>query len=165
MQRESRGAGGWTGWRGTWTALRHDRRRWQAMGLYWFETFYRIGSYIFGGGQVVLPLIVEQVVQYKDECIMVTEKEICTRKPDYEVYPAGDPRIQSWMTEAQFLAGLGIAQVLSWSVASVGASKQAVCDLGEVGPADTVTAARPCRARSSIFRPTSGLSLQRAQVR
>ena len=82
------------------------------MGLYWFETFYRIGSYIFGGGQVVLPLIVEQVVQYKDECSMVLEKEICTRRPDYEVYPEGDDRIQSWMTEAQFLAGLGIAQVL-----------------------------------------------------
>ena len=60
------------------------------MGLYWFETFYRIGSYIFGGGQVVLPLIVEQVVQYKDECTMVMEKEICTRKPDYEVYEEDD---------------------------------------------------------------------------
>jgi len=83
-----------------------------AMGLYWFETFYRIGSYIFGGGQVVLPLIVEQVVQYKDECSMVLEKEICTRRPDYEVYPEGDDRIQSWMTEAQFLAGLGIAQAM-----------------------------------------------------
>ena len=95
-------------------------RRWQAMGLYWFETFYRIGSYIFGGGQVVLPLIIEQVVQYKDECTVVLDKEICTRKPDYEVYPAGDPRIQSWMTEAQFLAGLGIAQVRSVPNAKAG---------------------------------------------
>jgi chromate transport protein ChrA len=31
-----------------------------------FETFYRIGSYIYGGGQVVLPLIIEQVVRYFD---------------------------------------------------------------------------------------------------
>ena len=38
-----------------------------ARGLYWFETFYRIGSYIYGGGQVVLPLIIEQVVR----CVIV----------------------------------------------------------------------------------------------
>lgn len=45
-------------------------------GLYWFETFYRIGSYIFGGGQVVLPLIVEQVVQYVDVCEQSIGKEV-----------------------------------------------------------------------------------------
>lgn len=44
-----------------------------------FETMYRIGSIIFGGGQVVLPMLADEVV------------------------PA-------WMTEDQFLQGLGLAQ-------------------------------------------------------
>eukprot|EP00934_Nitzschia_sp_Nitz4_P004844 Nitzschia sp. Nitz4//scaffold28_size193895//89419//91122//NITZ4_001655-RA/size193895-augustus-gene-0.308-mRNA-1//-1//CDS//3329545952//4834//frame0 len=44
-----------------------------------FETMYRIGSIIFGGGQVVLPMLQEEVV----------------------------PR---WMTNEQFLQGLGLAQ-------------------------------------------------------
>ena len=83
-----------------------------AMALYWFETFYRIGSYIFGGGQVVLPLIVEQVVQYTDKCEVIEGLEQCKRVPDYMAYPAGDARIGSWMTEAQFLAGLGVAQAM-----------------------------------------------------
>ena len=83
-----------------------------AMALYWFETFYRIGSYIFGGGQVVLPLIVEQVVQYTDKCEVIEGLEQCKRVPDYLAYPAGDARIGSWMTEAQFLAGLGVAQAM-----------------------------------------------------
>ena len=44
-----------------------------------FEVMYRIGSIIFGGGQVVLPMLQDEVV------------------PD-------------WMTENQFLQGLGLAQ-------------------------------------------------------
>jgi chromate transporter len=44
-----------------------------------FTTMYRIGSIIFGGGQVVLPMLQEEVV------------------PD-------------WMTDEQFLQGLGLAQ-------------------------------------------------------
>ena len=31
--------------------------------LHWFEAFYRTGSIIFGGGQVVLPLLLKDVVQ------------------------------------------------------------------------------------------------------
>jgi hypothetical protein len=30
--------------------------------LHWFEAFYRTGSIIFGGGQVVLPLLLKDVV-------------------------------------------------------------------------------------------------------
>jgi chromate transporter len=44
-----------------------------------FETMYRIGSIIFGGGQVVLPMLADEV-------------------------------IPAWMTEDQFLQGLGLAQ-------------------------------------------------------
>lgn len=44
-----------------------------------FEVMYRIGSIIFGGGQVVLPMLQEEVVP-------------------------------KWMTQDQFLQGLGLAQ-------------------------------------------------------
>ena len=44
-----------------------------------FETMYRIGSIIFGGGQVVLPMLQDEVVPH-------------------------------WMTNDQFLQGLGLAQ-------------------------------------------------------
>ena len=36
--------------------------------VYWFEAFYRTGSIIFGGGQVVLPLLLKDVVQYDSTC-------------------------------------------------------------------------------------------------
>ena len=35
-----------------------------AQPLHWFETFYRIGSLIYGGGQVVLPMLLTECVQY-----------------------------------------------------------------------------------------------------
>lgn len=31
--------------------------------LHWFETFFRVGSLIYGGGQVVLPMLLEETVQ------------------------------------------------------------------------------------------------------
>eukprot|EP00246_Nothoceros_aenigmaticus_P004312 TRINITY_DN15817_c0_g1_i1.p1 TRINITY_DN15817_c0_g1~~TRINITY_DN15817_c0_g1_i1.p1 ORF type:complete len:305 (+),score=24.01 TRINITY_DN15817_c0_g1_i1:28-915(+) len=63
--------------------------------LRWWETFYRIGSIIFGGGQVVLPMLYNSVVQrtcYSDGN--------CADKPD------------TWVTSKQFYAGLGIVQAL-----------------------------------------------------
>ena len=36
--------------------------------LHWFEAFWRTGSIIFGGGQVVLPLLLNDVVQYDTTC-------------------------------------------------------------------------------------------------
>ena len=35
-----------------------------AQPLHWFETFFRIGSTIYGGGQVVLPMLLAEMVQY-----------------------------------------------------------------------------------------------------
>jgi hypothetical protein len=35
-----------------------------AQPLHWFETFFRIGSLIYGGGQVVLPMLLTETVQY-----------------------------------------------------------------------------------------------------
>ena len=34
------------------------------------EAFYRTGSIIFGGGQVVLPLLLKDVVQYSSVCTL-----------------------------------------------------------------------------------------------
>ncbi|GIL78703.1 hypothetical protein Vretifemale_8108 [Volvox reticuliferus] len=59
--------------------------------LNWFEVFYRIGSIIYGGGQVVLPMLLTDVVQ-KDE--------------------NGKELENTWVTEKQFYAGLGAVQAM-----------------------------------------------------
>src|SRR5690606_10542740 len=56
-----------------------------ATGSYWiamFDSFYRSGSFVFGGGHVVLPLLEKEVV------------------------PTG------WMSEEAFLAGYGVTQAV-----------------------------------------------------
>ncbi|KAL3680672.1 hypothetical protein R1sor_023628 [Riccia sorocarpa] len=63
--------------------------------LRWWEVFYRIGSIIFGGGQVVLPMLYEGVVQRTCD-----SNNVCVDKPD------------TWVTSKQFYAGLGIVQAL-----------------------------------------------------
>ncbi|WP_239711901.1 chromate transporter [Paenibacillus sp. 19GGS1-52] len=58
-------------------------RQWgQSEGLAWFDSFYRSGSLVFGGGHVVLPLL------------------------EREVVPTG------WVSKAEFLAGYGAAQAV-----------------------------------------------------
>ncbi|CAG9463862.1 unnamed protein product [Pedinophyceae sp. YPF-701] len=64
--------------------------------LHWFEAFYRIGSLIFGGGQVVLPMLIDEVVQ--DDCPL--QPDGTNDCPD------------SWVSTEQFLAGLGLAQAM-----------------------------------------------------
>ena len=72
--------------------------------LHWFEAFYRTGSIIFGGGQVVLPLLLNDVVQYDTTCSArdaVTDACAAWTKTE---------RATSWVTEEQFFAGLALAQ-------------------------------------------------------
>lgn len=52
--------------------------------LSWFEVFYRIGSIIYGGGQVVLPMLQGDLVQKG---------------------PNGKDAIDTWVTTEQFFAG------------------------------------------------------------
>lgn len=66
--------------------------------LHWFEAFYRTGSIIFGGGQVVLPLIINEVTS--EECANALDST------------EGDPCKDSWVTPDQFYLGLGIVQAL-----------------------------------------------------
>ncbi len=41
--------------------------------LHWFEAFYRTGSILFGGGQVVLPLLLEDVTDCPPVCFGARE--------------------------------------------------------------------------------------------
>jgi chromate transporter len=61
-----------------------------------FETFLRVGSMIYGGGQVVLPLLEHEVVDYK--CTGAGNSN-CATSPT------------SWVTYEQFYAGLAVVQV------------------------------------------------------
>lgn len=60
-----------------------------------WEVFYRIGSIIYGGGQVVLPMLFTELV--KQQCD--DSGSSCRDDPD------------TWVTSKQFYAGLGIVQV------------------------------------------------------
>ncbi len=42
-----------------------------SQGLSWFESFYRPGSIIYGGGQVVLPILLNECVQYESVSAVV----------------------------------------------------------------------------------------------
>lgn len=63
--------------------------------LRWWEAFYRIGSIIYGGGQVVLPMLYTEVVQQTCDAAGA-----CTDAPN------------TWVTSKQFYAGLGVVQAL-----------------------------------------------------
>lgn len=52
----------WAAVLATVITLRHQNGYVGWESLYWFEAFYRTGSIIFGGGQVVLPLLQNEVV-------------------------------------------------------------------------------------------------------
>ncbi|KAK9816680.1 hypothetical protein WJX72_003596 [[Myrmecia] bisecta] len=70
--------------------------------LYWFEAFYRTGSIIFGGGQVVLPLLFNEVVQSDCSYIVADGKSrhVCVDRPD------------SWVTTTDFYTGLAVVQAM-----------------------------------------------------
>lgn len=72
--------------------------------LHWFEAFYRTGSIIFGGGQVVLPLLLNDVVQYDSHC--ATTDSVTGACTSYGRTESNT----SWVTEEQFFAGLALAQ-------------------------------------------------------
>jgi chromate transporter len=74
--------------------------------LHWFEAFWRTGSIIFGGGQVVLPLLLNDVVQYETTC--ATMNAAGTACVEYIKTEAAN----SWLTEEQFFAGLAMVQAM-----------------------------------------------------
>jgi len=88
--------------------------------LHWFAAFYRTGSIIFGGGQVVLPMLYNDVVaadcpNQQSICCPVdiqansTIYDQCSDK-DTALY---NPECKcSWMSAGQFYAGLAVAQAM-----------------------------------------------------
>ena len=58
--------------------------------LQWWQVFYRTGSIIYGGGQVVLPMLYNDVVQ--QTCDPATG--VCVDNPN------------TWVTSKQFYAGV-----------------------------------------------------------
>ncbi|CEM39786.1 unnamed protein product [Vitrella brassicaformis CCMP3155] len=77
-----------------------------AKALFWFESFYRTGSMIFGGGQVVLPLILEEVSTSSESCSTIDGKTVCDTVVEPTIREGG----RSWVSEEEFLAGLAISQ-------------------------------------------------------
>lgn len=61
----------------------------------WWEVFYLTGSVIYGGGQVVLPMLYTDLVQ--QDC---NAAGVCRDRPG------------SWVTSTQFYAGFGVQQAL-----------------------------------------------------
>ena len=88
--------------------------------LHWFSAFYRTGSIIFGGGQVVLPMLYNDVVAAdcpnqqsiccpKDLTANATIYELCSNIDAAQVTPECKC---SWMSASQFYAGLAVAQAM-----------------------------------------------------
>lgn len=89
--------------------------------LHWFAAFYRTGSIIFGGGQVVLPMLYNVVVEancqdQSQRCCPMdagttnqTLIDICSNQSA----AASDPGCAcSWMSGGEFYAGLALAQAM-----------------------------------------------------
>ena len=88
--------------------------------LHWFSAFYRTGSIIFGGGQVVLPMLYNDVVaadcpNKQAVCCQINPNtnesiyEVCS---DYDI-AINNPECKcSWMSASQFYAGLAVAQAM-----------------------------------------------------
>eukprot|EP00798_Chlamydomonas_sp_ICE-L_P000909 gene910-5229_t len=94
--------------------LDYDHRK-DAKPLDWFEVFFRTGSIIYGGGQVVMPLLLGDLVAQDCSVVMPLllgdlvaqdcSGRLCVESP---VVPVGN----SWVSSQQFYTGLGLAQAM-----------------------------------------------------
>jgi len=80
--------------------------------LHWFEAFYRTGSIIFGGGQVVLPLLMYEVVQCEESCVAVDGSVVANTGNTTCLAAVQVTKAGSWITDEQFFAGLGLVQAM-----------------------------------------------------
>ena len=84
------------------TARKHE---WKNRGPYnLFENFYRFGSLVFGGGDVLMPMMYEQYVV----------------RPQTEIVRKKNPNVLN-MTKSEFLTGSGIVRAIPGPVFSIGA--------------------------------------------
>ena len=118
--------------------------------LHWFDAFFRTGSLIWGGGQVVLPLLQYELVSY-DTCCIGSPGCIareCVERRDVGNACGGEEECKfvatdTWVTEQQFFAGLGLAQAMPGPLFNFagylgavigGVPGACVCWLGLFGP-------------------------------
>ncbi|KAG7668186.1 hypothetical protein NADE_008667 [Nannochloris sp. 'desiccata'] len=91
--------------------------------LHWFSAFYRTGSVIFGGGQVVLPMLYNDVVaadcldQARRCCPVELNVDMATNTTMFEICDGAGAESNpgckcSWMSGNQFYAGLAISQAM-----------------------------------------------------
>lgn len=66
--------------------------------LHWFEAMYRAGSFIFGGGQVVLAMLYGEFVKHHKVC------------DDHGKHCEDVESEDSWLSGGQFFAGMGLVQ-------------------------------------------------------
>ena len=78
--------------------------------LHWFEAFYRTGSIIFGGGQVVLPLLLKDVTDVAVTCVDAAGALVAAGTTGATCVSVETAK--SWITEEQFFAGLAIVQAM-----------------------------------------------------
>ncbi len=81
------------------------KQEWKARGPYnLFENFYRFGSLVFGGGDVLMPMMYEQYVV----------------RPQTDLIKLKNPNVLS-MNKSEFLTGSGIVRAIPGPVFSIGA--------------------------------------------
>ena len=91
--------------------------------LHWFAAFYRTGSVIFGGGQVVLPMLYNDVVAANcqdqsarccpsDPSVNVTTNAALVELCNGPTADSDPNCVCSWMSGNEFYAGLALAQAM-----------------------------------------------------
>jgi chromate transporter len=82
-----------------------------------FENFYRNGSLVFGGGQVLAPLLYTEFVETPEEIVDTKASQLKTRiKREYAPKPLHHP-----LSHDEFLSGYAVAQALPGPVFSFSA--------------------------------------------
>lgn len=84
--------------------------------LHWFAAFYRTGSIIFGGGQVVLPMLYNVVVgancqDQSQRCCLASNlatSDTCSGSDAWQ----NELCVCSWISGGEFYAGLALAQAM-----------------------------------------------------
>jgi chromate transporter len=92
------------------------------------------GSIIFGGGQVVLPIIEQQTVKYNTVCtpIYTSAGNSTFSTPSTNCVRVESP--DTWVTQEQFLAGLAVAQAMPGPLFNFAAYLGAIVSSWRHGP-------------------------------
>lgn len=76
---------------------------------HWFEAFYRVGSLIYGGGQVVLPMLIQETVQKTCEVVEGVRVRPCS-------YASATQHVGHACSTPSLLCGIVMRQTHAWAV-------------------------------------------------